>query len=331
MLLFKFFKARRKANVLGTVSINFRPIDGSYGGMNVFVQQISLWLEKRGYHVIYELRPDVDVIFVVHPWLSHIDPYSFEDVKAFKDANPTVKILLRINECDKRKNTHHMDQWLSQWESIASHTYFISTWLRDYHADRWFDKRRPHSAIYNGADPRIFHPIGSAYYDGHTPLRIVTHHWSDNPMKGYADYEKLDSMIASGAISDVEFLVIGRWPTEIKWQSTLTHGAAHGVTLANLLRSCHVYLTGSHWEPCGMHHVEGIQCGLPVIYHYQGGGIVEHAQNYGIEYSDDLRSVIEYMRDNYSDYRTQVLQSPPASGDDMCLRVIDIVQRLQVV
>ena len=330
MFLSKFFKAPNDSNWLGTVSINFRPVNQSYGGMNVFVKQISRWLVDRGYRVVYELTPGVDIVLVVHPWLTHTDPYGFDEVKAFKLKNPSVRVLLRVNECDKRKNTNHMDQWLAQWESISDHTYFISQWLCDHHALSWFDKNRPHSCIYNGADPRIFHPIGSRYYDGSGPLRIVTHHWSDNPMKGYADYEKLDSMIFNGDIKDVEFLVIGRWPETIDWKATTTHGSAYGVELADLLRGCHIYLTGSHWEPCGMHHVEGIQCGLPVIYHDKGGGIVERAQSYGIVYAEDLVSSIEEMRNNYQAYREKVLCDPPPSGDEMCLRTVDIVQQLLV-
>jgi glycosyltransferase involved in cell wall biosynthesis len=224
-----------------------------------------------------------------------------------------------------------MDQWLAQWESISDHAYFISQWLRDYHALRWFDKNRSHSCIYNGADPRVFHPVGAATYDGSGPLRIVTHHWSDNPMKGYPDYQKLDSQIATGDIKDVEFLMIGRWPADITWQVTKTHGSTHGKKLADLLRSCHVYLTGSHWEPCGMHHVEGIQCGLPVIYHRDGGGIVELARCYGVEYSDDLASAIETMRTAYESHRRTVLSDPPRSGDEMCLRMVDIVQKMRTV
>ena len=158
--------------------------------MNVFVKQISRWLVDRGYRVVYELNPDVDIVLVAHPWFTHTDPYGFDDVKAFKRANPRVQVLLRVNECDKRKKTTHMDQWLAQWESISDHTYFISQWLRDHHALHWFDKNRPHSCIYNGADPRIFHPIGASIYDGSGPLRIVTHHWSDNPMKGYPGLSK---------------------------------------------------------------------------------------------------------------------------------------------
>ena len=80
-----------------------------------------------------------------------------------------------------------------------------------------------------------------------------------------------------------------------------------------------------------MHHVEGIQCGLPVIYHRDGGGIVELARRYGIEYSDDLGSAIEQMRDSYETYRKTVLNDPPRSGDEMCLRTIDIIQKMRVI
>lgn len=331
MFLPKIFKNPHRWDCLGTVSINYRPIDASYGGMNVFVKQMSRWLVDRGYRVVYELNRDVDIVLVAHPWINHIDPYGFDDVKALKQSNPRVQVLLRVNECDKRKNTTHMDKWLAQWEGISDHTYFISEWLRDHHAGHWFDQRRSHSCIYNGADPRIFHPIGAAVYDGSEPLRIVTHHWSDNPMKGYSDYQKLDSQIATGNIKDVEFLVIGRWPADITWQVTTTHGSAHDKELAGLLRGSHVYLTGSRWEPCGMHHVEGIQCGLPVIYHRDGGGIVELARRYGIEYSGDLAPAIEQMRESYETYRQAVLSDPPLSGDDMCLRTIDIIQKMRIM
>ncbi len=330
MLLSKYFKTRRRRKSLGTVSINYRPVDGPYGGMNLFVRQVTRWLLHRGYQVIYELNPEVDVIFIVHAWMTHTDPYGFDETQAFKRDNPTVKVLLRVNECDKRKGTDHMDQWLARWHALADYTVFISKWLSDYHADKWFDSERPHTWVYNGADPRVFHPVGSAHYQANEPLRLVTHHWSDNPMKGYPDYVKLDNMIHSGQIRDVDFSVIGRWPEDIQWKSTKTYGPMQGKELADLLRSCHVYLTGSLYEPGGMHHVEGIQCGLPVIYHCSGGGIVELAKHYGVEYSDDLASAIGTIRANYHSYRENVLNQPPTSGDEMCLRFVDIIQRLRI-
>ena len=39
-----------------------------------------------------------------------------------------------------------------------------------------------------------------------------------------------------------------------------------GKNLSDELKTNHIYLTGSLNEPSGNHHIEGAQCGLPVIY-----------------------------------------------------------------
>jgi len=93
------------------------------------------------------------------------------------------------------------------------------------------------------------------------------------------------------------------------------------------LRQCHVYLTASRWEPGGMHHVEGAQCGLPVLYHEDGGGIVELASRYGIGYRDDVVDAIEDMRRRYPELRRRVLEQPP-SGVAMCNAYRRVLERL---
>jgi len=45
-------------------------------------------------------------------------------------------------------------------------------------------------------------------------------------------------------------------------------------------------LTGARFEACGMHHIEAAACGLPVIYHKDGGAINEICKNYGREVSN---------------------------------------------
>ena len=76
-----------------------------------------------------------------------------------------------------------------------------------------------------------------------------------------------------------------------------------------------------------MHQVEGLQCGLPVLYHEDGGGIVEAGRRYGIGFRDDFDAAIRSMRDDYRRYSALVLQDTP-SGDRMCLAYMDIVQSL---
>jgi glycosyltransferase involved in cell wall biosynthesis len=216
---------------------------------------------------------------------------------------------------------------LAEANQVADHTVFIAEWLRDYHAERWFDRGRAHSVIYNGADPAIFHPVGNRPYEGQAPFRVVTHHWSDNMLKGFDVYEQLDKELAAGKLPGVEFRVIGRWPSQIRWQAAKTFPPAAGPALAAQLRECHAYLTASRWEPCGMHHVEGAQCGLPMIYHEDGGGIVEAGQRYGIGFRDDVCAAVEQMRQEYDTHRQRLFAAMP-SGQRMCFAYADLVQSL---
>ena len=312
---------------LGVVSINWKPIRRSYGGMNFFVQQLQDGLVRRGYKVRNTLKSDVNVIFIAHPWMTHQYPYHFDDVVRFKRDFPNVKVILRINECDARKSTSHMDGWLEQWQSVSDHTVFISEWLRDYHAARWFDKSEEHCCIVNGADSRFFHPIGSASLNKDKCFRVVTHHWANAYNKGFHDYVEIDNSIFRGELKGVKLVVIGRWPDDIKWKTAELHGPRVEHKLAKILRSCHAYVTGSVWEPGGMHFIEGVQCGLPVVYHQDGGGIPEVASRYGLEYSIDVCGAIEQMRREYDSHRRKVLSNPP-SGEEMTLRFINAIQKV---
>lgn len=100
-----------------------------------------------------------------------------------------------------------------------------------------------------------------------------------------------------------------------------------GRLLAEKLRECHIYLTASRWEPCGMHHVEGAQCGLPLVYHEDGGGIVEAGKKYGLGYRDDPSDALREMARRLPEFRGKVLASM-LSGDRMVMDYADICTRL---
>lgn len=314
--------------IVGTVAFNMKPVKGPWGGSSPFVAQLANYLEWRGYSVVYALDERVDLAVLIDPRTETANRvFGVPDLVRARDANPKLRVLHRINECDQRKGTAFMDEMLKDANLVADYTVFISEWLRTYHAERWFDTSRPNSVIYNGADPRIFHPVGSGHWDGVAPLRIVTHHWSNHPLKGFAEYQALDDAIADGKISGVELVVIGRWPESIRWKSAITMPPMHGKALAEQLKRCHLYVTASRWEPCGMHHVEGAQCGLPLLYHEDGGGIVEAGRKYGIGFRNDLVSIVEQAKQGYASLRQNVLSHAP-SGDRMCIAFADIIQQL---
>ena len=323
-----FYLKMRNRKPVGTVAINMRPTSGPWGGSSVFVRQFMSALKRYGYKVKFSLKGKIDIIYIIDP-RKDLDANTFypSEIEDYKQYHPEVKVVHRINECDQRKKTAFMDSLLEKANTLADHTVFISKWLRDYFVGRWFDPEKPHTVIYNGADPATFHPIGNRVYKRQDVMRIVTHHWSNNPMKGFPVYEKLDHLIANGDLKGFELWVVGRWPTDIKWRIARTFPPASGPQLADLLRQCHLYITASLWEPCGMHHVEGAQCGLPLIFHTDGGGIVEAGNKYGIGFRDNLMEAILDARDQYTDLRQRVLKYMP-SGDRMCFENIRIIQKL---
>jgi glycosyltransferase involved in cell wall biosynthesis len=312
---------------IGSVAINLQPIRSAWGGGNQWARQIVRFLIAQGYRVRFDLKSKVDLIIMADPRVAGLIRFGPEEIEAYKKKYPQTLCLHRINECDKRKSTNEMDRMLQEANRLADFTVFISDWLFEYHAERWFDRGNPHCVVYNGADPTIFHPIGSNFYTEDKPFRIVTHHWSDNWNKGFKTYQELDRLIAGGELGDTEFWVIGRWPKNLQWQTAKTFGPTQGLSLANLLRQCHVYITASLWEPGGMHHIEGAQCGLPIIYHEDGGGIVEGASQYGVGLRNNIKQAIQEARENYPDLRSRVLQCSP-SGTKMCLEYVRIIQKL---
>lgn len=322
----KIFRQRPSA---ATVALNMRPAKGPWGGSSLFVEQCEAILRRRGYRVSYSLahRPDLVIIIDPRDDLQN-KTFGMEELRQYKQANPRVKVLHRVNECDQRKGTTFMDKLLRQANTLADHTVFISAWLREYFVDRWFDTSLSHSVIYNGADPAIFHPVGTSIWRKDQPIRLVTHHWSDNPMKGFPLYRQLDAAIASGELPDVEFWVVGRWPADIVWKAVRTFPPRYGKPLADLLRQCHGYITASLWEPCGMHHVEGAQCGLPLLYHRDGGGINEAGQRYGLEFDEmSLNEVVKRFRSEYEQLRYDLLRAIP-SGDAMAIAYANVIQEM---
>jgi glycosyltransferase involved in cell wall biosynthesis len=316
---------RQQRLPVARIAFNQRAVRGPWGGSSAFVSQLAPVLERRGYDVVFGLDGEIDLIVLVDPRVGEHKPFGIDEIARYKERRPETLILHRVNECDQRKATDFMDDLLRRANDLADFTVFISEWLRDYHAERWFDRSRPNAVVYNGADPAVFHPLGAEPFRRRERFRVVTHHWSHHALKGFDTYREIDGLIASGALPGVELWVIGNWPAEIRWKAAHTFAPTHGHDLAARLRRCHAYVTASLWEPCGMHHVEGAQCGLPLLYHEDGGGIVEAGRRYGLGFRDDVASAVRSMRDGIEAYRRRVFEHMP-SGDRMALEYADIVQ-----
>ena len=283
----------------------------AYGGGSHFVTAMSDYLKEKGHEVVFHMTnknskqpiEDIDLIFLIDPRPGDIG-YSINHAIAYKNqVNPKVKILHRVNECDARKNTDFMDNMLIETSSFTDKTIFISTWLKEYFIEKDFKNAKNSSVIYNGCNRGHFYPDKEKQKTD--KIKIVTHHWSDNWMKGFDLYKFIDQEIVNDRF---EFTYIGRYCKDYKPKNTKIISPLWGPHLGKELRKHDIYVTASRFEPCGMHHVEGAASGMPVIYYEDCGGINELCNNHGEMYKDfdDFKSKLEKIANDLTTYQKKI-------------------------
>ena len=76
----------------------------------------------------------------------------------------------------------------------ADHTIFIASWLKDLNL---IQKKAKYTVILNGGNNKLFNMKNNVEWDKKGPLKLVTHHWGGNFMKGFDVYSKLDNLLSS--------------------------------------------------------------------------------------------------------------------------------------
>jgi hypothetical protein len=271
------------------VAIGYRLQSGPWGGGNRFVSALSEALEQAGHSVMFDLaNTDIDIILLMDP-RAHLPLFSFGAgaiLRYLTFRNPRAIVIHRVNECDERKNTRHMNTLLTRANYCADHTVFVGSWMRDLPA--WQAAAPVDSnVILNGADSRIFNPQGFVPWTGTEPLNLVTHHWGGNWMKGFDIYERLDAMLADDTWRErIRFTYVGNLPKGFHFRHARHVAPLTGQALADELRGHHAYITASINEPGGNHQNEGALCGLPLLYR-ESGCLPEYCAGFGVPFSPE--------------------------------------------
>ena len=63
---------------------------------------------------------------------------------------------------------------------------------------------------------------------------------------------------------------------------------------------------------------------MPIVYHADGGGIVEAGKKYGVEFSDDVASAIHKAIEKYDYLHSKVLNNLPSSKE-MCRKYAELL------
>lgn len=295
------------------VSIGSRLKDGPWGGGNQFGQSLVKYLKQQGVEVSFDLKvPDLDIILLTEP-RSELSISAFNDTHIFdylKHVNPRAIVVHRINECDERKGTSGVNARLMKANRCADHTVFVSTWLQNLFLQHGIASR-DYSVILNGSDRAIFNAEGYVHWNKSEPLRLVTHHWGANWLKGFDIYQRMDELLSRIPYqSEFVFTYIGNLPEGFGFKHSTYLSPMYGLGLASQLRSHHVYLTASQNEPGGNHQNEGANCGLPLLYR-DSGCMPEYCTGYGISFTaSDFEEKLQEIRDTYVHWVAKMTDYP---------------------
>ncbi|MBF0284323.1 MAG: hypothetical protein HQL51_07675 [Magnetococcales bacterium] len=311
------------------VAINYKAQEGPWGGGNFFVLSLTRRLQEAGHQVVNHLGdPDLDFILLIDPRVRSPNvTFGMGAILRHRLRHPHALVIHRINECDERKNTHHMNSMLARANYGADHTVFVGSWLLELPV--WRSRPNPErSVILNGSDPTLYHPRGYRPWNGREPLRLVTHHWGGHWMKGFDVYQRLDQMMGEAAWRDrIQFTYIGNLPAGFRFINARHEPPCAGAALAERLRAHHVYVTGSRNEPGGNHQNEGALCGLPLIYR-MSGCLPEYCAGFGLGFDPpEFEAVLSRMMAEYAEWVPR-MAGYPHDADRTAREWLALLERL---
>lgn len=250
------------------IYINRTPKNGPWGGGNLATREIFDHMVKND--LTCKNQPP-DVLLVLG--LEQEDGNgSLEQCLQYKLKNKGSKLIIRVNDCDARKATSYVDDRFLAASQFADGTIFVSKWMQDYFVTKGWDCKK-NVVIVNGVDQEIFKPnVNHKLQDSR--ISIITHHWSNNKMKGSDYTEWLDAFV-EGHREHFKYTFIGR--TNVQLKNSKHISPLWGQELGHALSINDVCINASRYDPGPNSTLESISCGLPTYVHSDGGGSVEFA------------------------------------------------------
>ena len=289
------------------ICFTMKPENTAFGGGNQFALNLIEHLKNKGIEVVFTLEKNIDIIFIMDPRILKYNKIDIKEVLEYKLKHKNIKLIHRINDCDApRDGELVIDNLIKYYLMIVDKPVFVSKWTKNYFKKKG-DKNPNGIVINSGCNHNYFYPVKNKIFNKEN-VKIVTHHWSNNWNKGFEYYQKLDKYLESNP--KLEFTFIGRnFPPEYQPKNIKVIGPFHGLALGNELRKHDIYITASKFENCPMHVIEGLSCGLPILYHENLGGGVEICEKNGGEVYknfDGLINKLNLIINNYENYTKKI-------------------------
>ena len=259
------------------IYFNRRPVDGPWGGGSKVLRAIVEESIARGHFVCFEEElydhHDIDVVVCVDPRPARVTCLDLINYVSFRNT----KLIQRVGNI----GTHgkpDLFKLVCETTKFSDVVVFPSSWARDQVSPK------TRSIVIENAPRDEFveaFEFSNTKRDYEGRVRIVTHHWSDNPMKGFDVYREFDDYCSQSY--KFEFVYMGRKPSGVEFRNYVPPQDVSGIIKA--LSKSHVYLTASRKEAGANHVLEALAMGLPVLYHEDGGSINEYCRDFGVSFS----------------------------------------------
>ena len=305
-----------------TVYLNRKPRTGPWGGANKVVSKLANTLLRAGNSIAYTLNHDnIDVIFCFDPRPNDNGEWYGDILEYKKKFN--AKIIQRVGDL----GTHGKPELTSLVKQSLPHSDYIifpSDWAKDK-----IGYKKENCEIVNNAPLEVFHKFKKHKKLG-KKVKLITHHWSTNPKKGFAFYKSLDKFVGENK-DKFSFTYIGRIPDGFSFENTnYIEATGDNEFLAKKLSSADIYVTASREEAGANHVLEAMASGLPVVYHASGGSILNYCKPYGEEFvcerledSNSFLNAIDKIINSYSSYKNKVMKY-----DDETSKIIETYERI---
>lgn len=280
------------------------PRNVAAGGGVKFVLGLEKYLIDKGCKVEFGIDQNdlPDLIFMFDPrHLSYSRNFlTVEHIRGLQDIlNSNVPIIHRLNDIGEPKD--RPQDYVPNMIELANrstHIIYVSDFVKEYYGD---NIKTPSTIIHNGVDRNLF-TLKDYEFD---KIRLVTHHWSSDYLKGWDIYKEIDDWMDEN--KDIEFIFIGNTPNNINLKNIKVYPPVGGKEMVDLLKTANIYITASRYEPCGNHYIEGVACGLPLLYHTDGGGVLS-MKDYGYGYKDfnDFKEKLSLMTKQHRQFYDKI-------------------------
>jgi len=307
------------------IAVLYRTTDGPWGGGNTFLRSLKKAWREMGIEVNDCLQGDLEGVLINSSSLGAIGRQNNLTPEMARRAvrtgylNGLMPLLgfSRWRRASRRPSfVHRLDGVFRLYGRRAGDpadvaqlginrfmdwTIYQSEFCRQSFAEEGLDVTRS-TVIFNGVDTDLFYPASKP--PPMKPFRLVMVSWSPNIHKG-APYA-----VQASQIPDVEVTFVGQWPPGLlSGKVRLVQPQTHN-TLPGLLRQQHVLIHMALNEPGCNSILEGLACGLPVIYHPSGGS-PEVVNSCGVPGESDLKLAIEQVQDRYYELRSITIARIP--------------------